>query len=148
MHGCAWLRIIVYGGQPRVRTAMRNLLLVALILTHSVITTEFIHKVIVDFSLLELDNSEFKYSCKSTSRQSRKRRYVHVVNHVKAKHPPGRQKSREKHKVRISEQHLLEMIRKLNITMPNCALDRRTILCLHVSGIQRQVFNSVKTLSA
>ena len=27
-----------------------------------------------------------------------------------------------------------------NITRPNCALDRHTILCLYVTGLQRQVF--------
>ena len=30
---------------------------------------------------------------------------------------------------------------------PNCALDRRTILCMHVPGFQRQVFKNVKILS-
>ena len=35
----------------------------------------------------------------------------------------------------------------LYITRPNCALDRRTILCLYVPGFQRQVFKHVKTLS-
>ena len=33
------------------------------------------------------------------------------------------------------------------ITRPNCALDRRTILCLYVSGFQKQVFKHVKILS-
>ena len=32
-------------------------------------------------------------------------------------------------------------------TMPNCELDRRTILCLHAPGFQRQVFKHVKFLS-
>ena len=31
-----------------------------------------------------------------------------------------------------------------NITKPNCALDRRKILCLFVPGFQRQVFEQVK----
>ena len=34
-----------------------------------------------------------------------------------------------------------------NITRPNCALDRRTILCLYVTGFHRQVFEHVKFLS-
>ena len=34
-----------------------------------------------------------------------------------------------------------------NITRPNCALDRRTILCLHVPGFHRKVFKHVKILS-
>ena len=34
-----------------------------------------------------------------------------------------------------------------NITRPNCALDRSTILYLYVSGFQRQVFKHVKILS-
>ena len=33
------------------------------------------------------------------------------------------------------------------ITRPNCALDRRTILCLYDPGFQRQAFKNVKTLS-
>ena len=33
------------------------------------------------------------------------------------------------------------------ITRPNCALDRRTILCLKVPGFQRQVLKHVKTLT-
>ena len=33
------------------------------------------------------------------------------------------------------------------ITRPNCALDRSTILCLYVPGIQGQVFIHVKILS-
>ena len=33
------------------------------------------------------------------------------------------------------------------ITSPNCALDRRTILCLYVPGFQRQVLKHVKNLS-
>ena len=36
---------------------------------------------------------------------------------------------------------------KHHITRPNCALDRRTILCLYVSGFQRQVFKHVEILS-
>ena len=34
-----------------------------------------------------------------------------------------------------------------NITRPNCALDRRTILCLHVPGFHRKVIKHVKSLS-
>ena len=34
-----------------------------------------------------------------------------------------------------------------SLTSPNCALDRRTILCLYIPGFQRQVFNYVKILS-
>ena len=34
-----------------------------------------------------------------------------------------------------------------DITRPNCALDRRTILYLYVSGFQRQVFNHVGIFS-
>ena len=34
-----------------------------------------------------------------------------------------------------------------NITRPNCALDRRTILCLYVPGFHRQVFKPVEILS-
>ena len=34
-----------------------------------------------------------------------------------------------------------------NITRPNCALDRRTILGLYVAGFQKQVFKNVKILS-
>ena len=34
-----------------------------------------------------------------------------------------------------------------NITRPNCALDRGTILCLYVLGFQRQIFKQVKTSS-
>ena len=44
----------------------------------------------------------------------------------------------------------IEKSRKLPyfvITRPNCALDRRTILCLYVPGFQRQVFKQVKILS-
>ena len=39
--------------------------------------------------------------------------------------------------------------KKLNrfITRPNCALDRRKILCLYVPGFQRQVYKHVKILS-
>ena len=37
--------------------------------------------------------------------------------------------------------------RSTNITRPNCALDRSTILCLSVPGFQRQVFKHVKILS-
>ena len=33
---------------------------------------------------------------------------------------------------------------KTFITRPNCALDRRTILCLYVPGFQRQVFKMLK----
>ena len=33
--------------------------------------------------------------------------------------------------------------RTLNITRPNCALDRRTILCLYVPGFLRQIFKHV-----
>ena len=33
------------------------------------------------------------------------------------------------------------------ITRPNCALDRRTILCLYVPGFQSQVFKHDKILS-
>ena len=33
------------------------------------------------------------------------------------------------------------------ITRPNCALDRRTFLCLCVPGLHKQVFNHVKILS-
>ena len=36
---------------------------------------------------------------------------------------------------------------KFVITRPNCALERSTILCLYVSGFQRQVFKHVKILS-
>ena len=32
--------------------------------------------------------------------------------------------------------------KKSTITRPNCALDRRTILCLYVPGFQRQVFKA------
>ena len=32
------------------------------------------------------------------------------------------------------------------ITRPNCAQDRRTILCLYVPGFQRQVFKHVKEM--
>ena len=35
----------------------------------------------------------------------------------------------------------------IDITSPNCALDRSTILCLYVPGFQRQVFKHVKILS-
>ena len=34
-----------------------------------------------------------------------------------------------------------------NITKPNCALDRRTILCLYSPGFQKQIFKHVKILS-
>ena len=34
-----------------------------------------------------------------------------------------------------------------NITRPNCALNRSTILCLYVPGFQRQFFQHVKILS-
>ena len=33
------------------------------------------------------------------------------------------------------------------ITRPNCALDRRTILCLYVPEFEKQVFKNVKILS-
>ena len=33
--------------------------------------------------------------------------------------------------------------KKIYITMPNCALDRRTILCLCVPGFQNQTFKHV-----
>ena len=35
----------------------------------------------------------------------------------------------------------------ISITRLNCALDRSTILCLYVSGFQRQVYKHVKILS-
>ena len=38
---------------------------------------------------------------------------------------------------------LPRMIKLRFITRPNCALDRRTILCLYVAGFQRQVFKYV-----
>ena len=36
---------------------------------------------------------------------------------------------------------------KMNLTRPNCALDRRTVLCLYVPGFHRQVFKHGKILS-
>ena len=45
----------------------------------------------------------------------------------------------------ISDLH--DLTSKCNITRPNCALDRSTILCLYVPGFQRQVFKQVKMLS-
>ena len=35
----------------------------------------------------------------------------------------------------------------MHITRPNCALDRRTALCLYVPGFQRQVFKRVNVFS-
>ena len=38
-------------------------------------------------------------------------------------------------------------IKKIVIKRPNCALDRRTILCLYIPGFQSHVFKHVKILS-
>ena len=38
-------------------------------------------------------------------------------------------------------------VRSRTITRPNCALDKRTILCLYVPDFQRQVLKHVKILS-
>ena len=45
--------------------------------------------------------------------------------------------------------HIRQAIRYLKncIMRPNCALDRRSILCLYVPGFQRQVFKHIKILS-
>ena len=40
-----------------------------------------------------------------------------------------------------------QILMSKNITRPNCALDKRKILCLYVPGFQRQVFKHVKNLS-
>ena len=36
---------------------------------------------------------------------------------------------------------------KQYITRPNCALDRRTLLCLYAPGFQRQILTHIKSLS-
>ena len=50
---------------------------------------------------------------------------------------------------RQSQLHTFKMLmkRRIHITRPKCALDRRTILCLNVPGFQSQVFKHVKILS-
>ena len=49
--------------------------------------------------------------------------------------------------VQVALKKFLGGANKSSITRPNCALDRRRILCLYVSGFQRQVFKLVKSLS-
>ena len=50
-------------------------------------------------------------------------------------------------KVLITKKKYASKNRFLLITRPNCALERRTILCLYVPAFQRQVFKHVKILS-
>ena len=49
--------------------------------------------------------------------------------------------------VQFAWKHFLGGANRSSITRPNCALDRRSNLCLYVPGFQRQVFTHVENLS-